>query len=99
MTAKRQKTRADLERENAELRAQMTSTYVFAAKDLTKTGTDTLMGSGVLVRLTALGGRDLVPPFVIRDGLHPDTIGALRADVVRSYEAALSIKPRGSSHA
>lgn len=95
MTKTKTKTRADLQRENMELRAQLAHVYHFASAELHKAG-DCLMGSGVLVQLHALGGREIVNPVVIRDGLSPDTIEALRRDLVRSYQGATIFKPKGA---
>jgi hypothetical protein len=86
-------TKADLRREVMELKAQLASTYHFADATLNKAGA--LMGSGVLVQLTALGGRELTVPFVIRDGFSAETIAALRADINRSYDLATLYKPSG----
>lgn len=92
MAAKR-KTKADYEREIMELKGQIASTYHFAAATLNKAG-DCLMASGALLRLEAIGGRELIPPVVIKDGLSQATIDAIRADLIRSYELATSFKPK-----
>lgn len=94
MSAARRKpdTRADLQRKVKELEAQLASTYAFAAKDLHKAG-DALMASGALLELHALGGRELIRPVLIRDGLSADTIEALRRDIIRSYAGATALKP------
>lgn len=90
------RTKADLFREVVELKAQLASAYHFADAELHKAGG--LMGSGVLLRLTALGGREIIQPVVIRDGLSPATIAAIRADIVRSYETATVFKPKGANN-
>jgi thiamine biosynthesis protein ThiC len=89
-------TKAQLQRKVRELEAQMASTYHFAAAALPKCG-DGMMGSGVLVHLSPLGGGDLVMPFVIRDGLSAATIAALNADIIRSYELATALQPKSTS--
>lgn len=86
------KSRADLERQIMELKAQMASTYHFASATIDKAG-DQLMASGALLRLEALGGRELIPPVLIKDGLSKETIAAIHADLVRSYELATMFKP------
>lgn len=95
MAKAKTKTRADLQRENAELRAQLAHVYHFADAEIHKAGTDRMMASGVLLQLHALGGRELINPVVIRDGLSADTIAALRRDFARSYETATAFKPKG----
>lgn len=93
-TKKKRDTRADLQRKVMELEAQLASTYYFASATLHKAGED-LMASGALVQIHALGGRPLICPVVIRDGLSDDTIEALQRDIARSYEAAVAFKPKG----
>lgn len=95
MAKAKTKTRADLLRENLELRAQLAHVYHFADATIGKAG-DSLMGSGVLLQLHALGGRELINPVVIRDGLSADTIEALRRDFARSYAGATAFKPKGA---
>ena len=92
---KKTKTRADLLREIAELTAQLPAMCHFASAELHKAG-DTLTGSGALLTLHALGGRQLIVPVVIRDGLSADTIEALRRDIARSYDLAVMLKPKGA---
>lgn len=87
-------TKAELLRRNRELEAQLAHVYHFASATLDKAG-DCLKASGVLLQLHALGGREIIPPVVIRDGLSADTIAALRRDLVRSYESAVAFKPKG----
>lgn len=86
-------TKADLRRKVMELEAQLASTYHFADATLDKA--TNLMGSGVLLQLTALGGKELINPVVIRDGLSPETVAAIRKDIARSYEIATMFKPKG----
>lgn len=95
MTGKKAKTRADIIRENVELKAQLAHVYHFADAAISKAG-GALMGSGVLVTMHALGGRELICPVVIRDGLSEATIAALRADLARSYALAVAFKPKGA---
>ena len=85
--------KSDLQRKVIELTGQLASTYHFADANLYKAGQD-LFGSGVLLQLHALGGRELIAPVVIRDGLSPETIAALRKDIQRSYELATMFKPK-----
>jgi hypothetical protein len=86
-------TKAQLRHKIKELEAQLASTYHFAGCHIGKTSTDHLMGSGVLLELTLLGGRQAIPPVVIRDGLSKETIEAIKADMRRSYDLAVAFKP------
>ena len=76
-------TYADLQRKIRELEAQSATAARAALRDIDKAD-DRLMGSAVIVTLTALGGREIVAPFAIRDGLSPNTIQALREDIART---------------
>lgn len=88
---KNKQTKADLHRQVLELTAQLAGMYHFADATLHKA--EHFKGSGVLLQLTALGGSEIIVPIVIRDGLSPETIAALRADILRSYEVATAFKP------
>lgn len=85
--------RETLERKVIELTAQLASSYHFASATLPKA--KDLMGSGVLVQLTALGGKELINPVVIQNGLSEATIEALMNDIRRSYNYATELKPKG----
>lgn len=86
---------AELERKLQEALAGQVHNYHFADAGLDKASTQHLMGSGVVITLTVLGGRELIPPTMLRDGLSNELIAALRADFVRSYELATMYKPKG----
>lgn len=85
---------ADLERQLKEALAGQVHTYHFADAGIDKASTKHLMGSGVMLTLTVLGGREICTPVLIRDGLSDETIAALKADFVRSYELATLYKPK-----
>lgn len=87
---------AELERKLGEALAGQIHVYHFADAELSKASTDKLMGSGVVLTLTVLGGREVCKPVLIRDGLSAETINALRADFARSYTLATMFKPKGS---
>jgi hypothetical protein len=93
-TKKRPESRADLQRRILELNAQLAHVYHFASAALPKASTSHLMASGCLLQLHALGGRELINPVVIRDGLSPDTIAALQRDLARSYDLTVAFKPK-----
>jgi len=81
-----------LERRCVELKAQMASTYHYAYNEVEKASVDRLMGSGVLLQLTASGGKEIMDPVMIRDGLSNATIEAIKADLKRSYDLATLFK-------
>lgn len=96
-TKPKKPTRKDLEHQVLELKAQLACAYAQASRDIEKSGTDHMMASGVLLQLTALGGREIIKPVVILDGLSDETIEALRKDLIRSYELATAYKPKGGA--
>lgn len=87
------KTKNELKQEIKELKAQLAHTYHFVSISLSKAGTDRMMGSGVMLELTALGGRQLIIPVMIRDGLSKETIVAIQKDIIRSYKSIVELKP------
>lgn len=82
---------ATAERRAAELKAQLASTLGAAFDDMGKAAN--FHGSGVILSLVAIGGREIVRPVMIRDGLSPASVAALRADVCRSFELATLVSP------
>lgn len=68
--------------------------YHFADLALEKLSPKHMTGSAVILTLESLGGKVLVEPVSIRDGLSPELILALRRDFYRSYELATIYKPR-----
>lgn len=86
-------TRADLQRQVMELKAQLAFVYSIASQGIDKAGVQ-LMASGALLQLHALGGREIIPPVVILDGLSAETIAALKKDLARSYDLAVMNKPK-----
>jgi hypothetical protein len=92
MTRKRE-TVADLRQKISDLEAQIASEAACAWFDLEDAG-DKLMASAAILEIRALGGRVIVGPVAIRDGLSSEAIAALRLDLHRSFELATLKKPR-----
>lgn len=88
------KTRQQLERQILELESQLAHRYAFAQSTIDKASTDKMMESGVLLQLTAIGGRELINPVVIKDGLSKATIEAIKADLNRSYDLCVMHKTK-----
>lgn len=86
--AVKKKTKAQLERQVIELEAQLYHAYYFANQYLPKAGQKYFMASGVVLTLTAIGGKEIVSPVVIKDGLSDETITAIRNDLIRSQKLA-----------
>lgn len=89
---------AAAERKAWELRAQLAHRIGQAFDDLPKAGTEHLPASGVIVTFTALGGREIVAPVMIRNGLSAATIAALQDDLCRTFEAATMVNPAMARH-
>ena len=90
---------AELERKLQEALAGQASVYHFAHEGLKKASIQHLMGSGVVLTLTVLGGRKICEPVLIRDGLSDELIAALQGDLARSYELATMFKPKVNTSA
>lgn len=86
-------TKADLQRQVKELHAQLVHQYHFAIRYLDKASIDKTMGSAVILELTFLGGHKVIEPVAIKDGLSNETIAAIKADLQRSYERTVELKP------
>ncbi len=86
---------AVLERKLKESEASQVHNYHFASHTLEKASTGHLVGSGVVITLTVLGGREIFSPVMIRGGLSSETIKWLNSDILRSYEEAIELKPKG----
>ena len=54
------------------------------------------MGSGVILTIKKLDGSNLVDPVMISNGLSDASVAALRADLVRSFQYATELKPKGN---
>lgn len=78
------KTRKQLKRQIIELKGSKIIAHTLASSTIKKASTDTLMGSGVLIQLTGIGGKEIINPVLIRDGLSNDTIEAIKRDIKRS---------------
>lgn len=82
---------ATLERKLFEARAQYAAT-LGAAFDAIPKAAD-YIASGVILELTALGGKEIIPPVMIRDGLSKATVAAIQDDLRRSFELATLVNP------
>ena len=67
----------------------------FASYALDKLSTDKMLGSGVIISITYLSGKEIFEPTMISNGLSPETIAALQADMRRSFESRIELKPKG----
>lgn len=86
---------ADLERQLKETKAALVHNYYFVSMELDKFSTNHCFGSGVVLEIAMLGGKRVIEPILIRDGLSPETIEALQADLRRSYLRTTELHPKG----
>ncbi len=86
----------ELQRQLLESKASHAFVYGAATSVIHKASTQHMMGSGVVLTLTALGGREICLPVMMRDGLSEETIEALKKDLERSYQLATMWQPVGS---
>jgi hypothetical protein len=90
---KTKQTKADIidkqARKILELESQLAHRYHFANQTIDKCSTKHLMASGVLLQLTGVGGKELINPVMIKDGLSTETIEAIKKDLKRSYDLAI----------
>ena len=84
---------AALQRQLEDALAGQVHQYHFASHGVEKASVKHFQASGVVLTLTALGGRELVKPVLIRNGLSLETVAALRADFQRSYDDAVVFNP------
>ena len=85
---------AELEKKLFVSEASQVHNHHFADMSLGKAAN--CMGSGVILTITKLDGRNLVDPVLIRNGLSDASVAALRADLARSFQYATELKPKGA---
>jgi hypothetical protein len=82
---------AALQRALFNLRAQDIGAYKTANEQLRALAKKSLMGSGVIVQILYLDGKEALSPVMISDGLCKDSIRFLCDNVVRSHELRIGI--------
>lgn len=90
MAKTKRPTYAQLVRQNAELVAGLNAVHQSALLTIKKASMAHRTASGVMVSLTAVGGAEIIPPVMVRDGLSDDTIEALARDIRRSLDLTKS---------
>ena len=87
-------TKADMKRKLKETEAQLIHNHHFASSSLPKFSESKMLGSGVVIEVTALGGKLKIDPFFLANGLSEETIKCLQADLKRSFEYMTEFKPK-----
>ena len=83
---------AALERKLFEAKAQYAATIGAAFDAIPKAASD-YMASGVILEISAIGGKAVIPAVMIRDGLSHVTVKAIQSDLARSFELATLVNP------
>lgn len=83
---------AQLERQLWEAKSQYTQ-RISSAFDALDKARDAYIGSGVILSVSAIGGKEVIPPVMIRDGLSDNTIKAIQKDLRHSFEIATMVNP------
>lgn len=83
--------RLEMELEHA--RACQVHTAHFAHRALDKLTIPKLTGSSVILTISKYHGEVVVGPVSIKNGLSDETIAAIKADLVRTYNEAIEFKP------
>lgn len=86
----------ELERKLYESSSYHSYRHHLASRALDNLSTDRLMGSGVILSLTKVGGEKPFEPVMISGGLSKETIAALKADLARSFNYNIELKPEGA---
>ena len=81
-----------LEFKLAEALASSPTRYNIAYGNIKNANIDKLMGSGVLITIQYIGGKNIIDPVLIRDGLSNETIEAIKSDIKRSCDLAVMHK-------
>lgn len=89
---KKKPTYQELEKKVFELKAQTPNALYFAHKEIDKCNIDRLTGSGLILEITHLGGKNAVSPCLISNGLSNETIEAIKKDLKRSYDYLTEFK-------
>lgn len=97
MTSKKDARIAELERQLVEARAAQIHNLHFSSHALAKASEKHMKGSAVILTISAIGGREITGPIMINNGLSQETIAALEADMVRSWNEVLVYKPKGAA--
>lgn len=85
---------ATLQRKLAEAEAAQAHIYHFAKAFIQANTTRAkMMGSGIVVRLNYLGGKEVCSPFMLKNGFSDELIAALVADMQYSFANAIEFKP------
>jgi len=82
----KQPTRAALLNRVKILEAQLPCNLATASRELRRCGPDRFLASGLIVSITDLSGKQIVPPFQCTDGFEQATIDALQTQIKKTKD-------------
>ena len=88
---------AELEKQLFVAQASQLHRLHFASIYLDKINANQMRGSGIVLSIHTLSGKPVFEPVMIANGLAPETIAALKADLARSFNYTTELKPKGAS--
>lgn len=83
------KTVAELERQIIKLEAAQIIRLKCSYDNALKASTEKYMGSGLIIQVTDLEGKNVIDPTMIVDGFSKELIDALRAEIHQSQSSLL----------
>lgn len=92
MIKKSKITKTTLKRKLLEAESSTILSHKFAHTDINKCSIPKCTGSGVLIQISAIGGKQLINPILIKDGLSEETINSIKKDIKRSSDILTSFK-------
>lgn len=84
------KTVAELERQIIKLEAAQVSRLKCSYDKALKASVEKCMGSGLIIQVTDLEGKNVIDPTMIVNGFSKDLIDALRAEIYQSQRSILA---------
>ena len=88
-------TKKELKRQVVTEKAFQVHNYHFASMAAETLNKERFLGSGFVITIHAMNGKELLGPVAIRDGFSPFTIESLQREFRDSYELATLFKPKG----
>ena len=85
------KTKKQLIQELKDTKAQLAHNLHFSNATISRASVDRCLGSAVILEISTLGGKKIIEPTAIRDGLSNETIEAIKKDLARSWGEILNL--------
>ena len=79
-------TKKQLKRQLLESKGSSVVGHTIAYTNIEKASTDRMMAGAIVLQITELGGKKVISPITIGDGLSNETIDAIKKDIKRSHD-------------